>query len=152
MREALGKARQLVEIAERLGRLGDEMAELGADGAGALLRHQQPSGEARAFRVDCRLALGLARLGPAFGADQRHEGDGAMVLFLEFVLADAADELAASDASAADRNHEPPADRELLLQRLRHFRTAGRDQDGVERGLRPGRPLVPSAKMILALV
>ena len=135
MREALGKARQLAEIAERLGRFGDEMAELAADGAGALLRHQQPSGEARAFGVDCRLALGLARLGPAFGADQRHEGDGAVVFFLVFVIADAADEVERLMRAAADRNDEPSADGELLLQRLRHFRTAGRDQDGVERGL-----------------
>ena len=34
MREALGKRGELVEIAERLGGLGDEMAEPGADGAG----------------------------------------------------------------------------------------------------------------------
>ena len=111
------------------------MAELAADGAGALLRHQQPSGEARAFGVDCRLALGLDRLGPAFGADQRHEGDGALIFFLVFVIADAAHEVERLMRAAADRNDEPSADGELLLQRLRHFRTAGRDQDGVERGL-----------------
>ena len=40
MREALGKRGELVEVAERLGHFGDEMAELGADGAGALLGDQ----------------------------------------------------------------------------------------------------------------
>ena len=94
-----------------------------------------PCGEARAFRVDRRLALGLVRLGPAFGADQRHEGDGAVVLLLELVIVDAADEQQRLMGAAADRDHEPPANGELLLQRLRHFRAAGRDEDGVERGL-----------------
>ena len=102
---------------------------------GALRRHEQPGGEARAFRVDRRLALGLSRLDPAFGADQRHEGDGAVVLLLELVLADAADEQQRLMGIAADRDHEAPADGELLLQRLGHFRAAGRDEDGVERGL-----------------
>ena len=58
-----------------------------------------------------------------------------MVLFLEFVVADAADEQQRLVGAAAYRNDEPPADGELLLERLRYFRTAGRDQNRVERGL-----------------
>jgi hypothetical protein len=103
MHEALGKAGQLVKVAERLGGLRDEMAESGADGAGALCRHQQPSREAGTLRVDRRLAFGLARLGPAFGPDQRHEGDGAVVLFLELVIVDTADEQQRLVSTAADR-------------------------------------------------
>ena len=133
--EALGQARQLVEIAERLGRLGDEMAELGADGLGALRRHQQPGGEAGAFGVDLGLFLRLAGLDPAFGADQRHEGDGAVVLLLELVLADAADQQQSLMHVAADRDHQSAADGQLPLQGLGHFRAAGRDQDRVERRL-----------------
>ena len=135
MRETLGERLKLVEIAERLGGLGDEMAEFGADGPRALRRHQQPLREAGAFRVDRRLALGLTRLGPAFGADQRHEGDRAVVFFLELVVVDAADEQQRLMRAAADRNHQPPADGELQLQRFRHFRAACRNQNGIERGL-----------------
>ncbi len=111
------------------------MAEPGADGAGPLRQHRQPGGEARAFRVDRRLALGLFRLGPALGADQRHEGDGAVVFLLELVIVDTADEQQRLMGTAADRDHQPPANGQLLLQGLRHFRAAGRDENGIEWGL-----------------
>ena len=35
--------------------------------------------------------------------------------------------------AAADRDHQPPADRQLPLERLGHARAAGRHDDGVER-------------------
>jgi hypothetical protein len=115
LREALGQARKLVEIVERLRCFSDEMAELGADGAGALRRHQQSGGKARAFRVDRCLTLGLFRLAPAFSPDQRHEGDGAVVLFLELIIVDAADKQQRLASIAANRNHQPSANRKLLL-------------------------------------
>jgi hypothetical protein len=60
MREPLGEARELVEIAEGFRRLCDEIAEPAPDRLGALRRREQPGGEARALRVDRRLlASGL---------------------------------------------------------------------------------------------
>ena len=47
-----------------------------------------------------------------------------------------------------DRDDQPAADRELLLQRLRHLGPAGRDQDGIERrGLRPAFGAVADAQL-----
>ncbi len=44
--EALGKLRELIEIAERLGRFGDQAAQPCANRLGAVRRYQHPFGEA----------------------------------------------------------------------------------------------------------
>src|SRR5215204_4805555 len=80
-----------------------------------------------------------AVLRPALFADQRYEGHGAEVLFLVVGLTLARDlQQALVPLLLPDRNDEVTADRELLLQGLRHFRPTGRHEDGVERcGIRP---------------
>src|SRR5215203_2911047 len=75
-----------------------------------------------------------AVLRPALCADQRYEGHGAEVLFLVVGLTLARDlQQDLVPLLLADRNDEVTADRELLLQGLRHLRPTGRDEDGVER-------------------
>ena len=122
MGEALGEAGQLVEIAERLRGFGDEMAQRRADRLGALRGDQESGGVARAFRIDLGFFLGRTGLGPAFLADQRHEGDGAEILFLEVGLAEAFDAEQSLVHVAPDRDHQPSADGELALERLGHAR------------------------------
>jgi hypothetical protein len=131
MSETFGEARKLSEIAERLSSFGDEAADLGADDSRALRRDEQPVGETRGPCVDPG-RLRLLWLDPAFGADQRHEGDGAVILLLERVFVDATHQQQRLVNIATDRNDEPPARRQLLLQGLGHSRTAGRNQDRVE--------------------
>ncbi len=98
------------------------------------LRHKEPGGEAGRLCVDGR-SLGLAWLGPALLADQRHEGDAAEIFLLEAVFAQAAYPQQRLTAMLADRNDQPAADGKLALQGFRHTRTAGRDDDGLERRL-----------------
>ena len=88
-------------------------------------------------------------LGPAVFADQRHELDGAEILLVEIDMLRPRDlqELLLALA-LPDRNDQPAADLELLLQRLRHGRPAGGDQDRVERrGFRPAERAVTDTQL-----
>jgi hypothetical protein len=87
--EALGESGKLVEIAERLGRVGDDMAQICADDLGVLGGDEQAVRVARRGRVDLGRRLRRLRCAPAFLADQRHEGHRAMVFLFERVLAGA---------------------------------------------------------------
>ena len=88
-------------------------------------------------------------LGPAVLADQRHEPDGAKILLGEFGHAAARDlEQLLLALAPPDRDDQPAADRELLLQRVRHGRSAGGHQDRVERrGLRPAERAVTDTQL-----
>ena len=134
--EALDEVAELVKIAERLGGLGHQPADAIVDGERALLGAKQASGKAGRLLVDVRFPvrfLGVLGVGPALLADQRHEGDGAEILFLETVFAGAGDPQQGLVAMLADGDHEPAAKRELLFQRLGHPRTTGRDDDRLVR-------------------
>jgi hypothetical protein len=65
--------------------------------------------------------------------DQRHEAHAAEVLFAPFGLAGAGDAEQRLQGFAADRHHQPAADRQLALERLGHLVAAGGDEDRVER-------------------
>src|SRR5438128_1379978 len=83
-------------------------------------------------------------LAPAMFADQRHEHDGAQILFVVFSLAPARYlEQRLTSLLAAHRNDQVATDRQLRFQGRRRLRTAGRDKDCIERrGLRPAfRPI-----------
>ena len=82
--------------------------------------------------IEFRLPLRLG-LGPAFLADQRHEGHGAEIFLLETVLAGAAHADQSLESELTYGHDQAAADRELLLQRLGDVGTAGGDDDGLER-------------------
>ncbi len=131
--KALDQAAQLVQIPERQGGFRHEPAQALARTARALLRHQQPGSEAGWLRIDLRL-LGLPGLCPALFPDQGHEGHGTEIFLFEAVRSRPANAHQHLRAAPADRDDQPSARRELALQRLGDLRTAGRDDDGFERG------------------
>ena len=130
--EALDEIAELVQIAERLGGLGHELADTIVDGERALGRDEQSGCEAGRLGIEFRLPLRLG-LGPAFLADQRHEGHGAEIFLLETVLAGAAHADQSLESELTYGHDQAAADRELLLQRLGDVGTAGGDDDGLER-------------------
>ena len=123
-----------MQIAEWLGGFGHELADAIMDGERALRRDEKPRGEAGLLGIEFRLPLTLG-LGPAFLPDQRHEGYGAEIFLLEAILAGAAHADQRLEPELADGHDQAAADRELLLQRLGNMRTAGGDDDGLERRL-----------------
>ena len=132
--------RCILDARDRLGAFCDEPG----DEAGPCRRlpRTQRSAQARRPHAAAGRRIGV---GPALLADQRHELDRAEFLALERILGGArhADQLLR--AARADGNHEPPADRELLEQRLRQFRAAGGDDDRVE-----GRMFRPAERAVVA--
>jgi hypothetical protein len=122
---------RIVRRRQRLGRLGDHLGKR----AGRRASGHVVAGGAGAV------------LGPSLVADQRHEGHAAQVLLLVGVLARPGDlQQALAALLGADGHDQPAADRELVLQRLRDRRPAGRDQDGVER-----RRVRPSQRAVAGL-
>ena len=81
---------------------------------------------------------------PSFIANQGHETDIGDVFAAIFSVRNADDpDQFLRALIGADRDHQPAADLELLLEQLRNLRSAGGDDDGIVRSMfRP--PLVPS--------
>jgi hypothetical protein len=76
---------------------------------------------------------------PALLANEGHEGHAADVLFLEFGPTSTSDsQQGLLPFLRADRNNEPAANSQLLLQCLRDFGSTRRHENGIEwRGLGP---------------
>ena len=128
---------RIVEVRERLSR--------GPDQLGDWRRAPRRAEEARLGAP----WQGFVRFGPAMLADQRHERHAAEILLLEVGSTGARhlDQPLVTRRSA-DRYHQPAPDVELILERLRDFRPAGRSQDGVERrGLGPAARAVAGAQL-----
>ena len=132
--KALDEIAKLVQIAEWLGGFGHELADAIMDGERALRRDEKPRGVAGRLGIEFRLPLTLG-LGPAFLPDQRHEGYGAEIFLLEAILAGAALADQRLEPELAYGHDQAAADRELPLQRVGDMRTAGGDDDGLERRL-----------------
>ena len=79
------------------------------------------------------------RAQPALLADQRDEANVGDILAEIFIFRNPDDpDQFLGALIGADRDHQPPADLQLLLERLRNLRSAGGDDDGiVGRMLRP---------------
>ena len=134
-------AGQLVKVAERLGGLRDEWLSLVR-----MVRARCAGISNPAAKPELSASIAVSRLASpgsahAFGPDQRHEGDGAVVFFLELVIVDTADEQQRLVSTAADRDHEAAANGELQLERFRHFRAAGETRMA-SNGAWSGHPIV----------
>jgi hypothetical protein len=91
------------------------------------------------------VAGGRLRHLPSFGSDQRHEANVGQILALELPLRLAGDpDQLLGTLVVPDRNHEPATFGQLVLERFRHARRAGRYENGIE-----GRVLQPAARAIL---
>src|SRR5204862_857226 len=109
---------EILDRVERLSMAGDTRRQRGGGGGGG------GGAGARRRHFVCR---------PSGGTDQRDKRHGAEVLLGPRILTGAADTQQVLRARGlADRNHEPTADRHLLLEGCRDDRPARGDHDTVE--------------------